>query len=368
MRKNAFPVALIVAALAIVAVGYPINAAQRPRLSAGNANKGALSAGKIVQESAAYSYGSAKFTGLIDESYKEVGAGSGRDFYKWFDKAYKESKFHYPGYEKLDIGQLLEMKKKALSNMKNPAKRADMELKFAAWMHRMVKTVIPRFSLDRGYEFFHVTKYGERQCLLQSVLIAAMLQKAGINAGAVMVFRNLTGGESNNGHVVTLLKLANNEDIIVDASEQTPYAEHRGLFVRSSGYVYVTPIYKSKSSRIAYYQSESNHKRIPDSEVLGLDYKFLQSQFWFYRGERVKGGLLFARHTPRGLKAEERALAISAKVCPRNPLSVYMLGRTYLAEGKIQEAGKCLRVADKLYASDGWVPAGVKEYLAQATH
>ena len=313
-----------------------------------------------------YVYGSRNFTDLINESCIECGVRQKQDFYNWFDNAYSKSKYFYKNYEKIKLNDLLDKMNKNVSSIKDVKKRTVLEVSFASWMHRMVKTAIPRFSLDRGFEFYNVMKYGERQCLLQSVLMAGMLQRAGINAGSAMVFRNITGEQSNNGHVITLVKLSDGDDIILDASEQVPFAKHQGLFVKNKDYVYVKPVFRNNSSRISGYITETSNKRLQNKDVNPLDYDYMRSQFWFYRGERTKGGLLYAKKTIIGLKAEETALSKSVKICPKNPLAVYILGRTYLAEGDNVKALKYLKAAGKLYKTYGWTPAGESEYLAEA--
>lgn len=313
-----------------------------------------------------YSYGSRKFTALIDESCLECNAKQNQDFYDWFNKAYLKSKYFYKNYQNIELNNLLDTMKTNISSVKDPAKRTTIEISFAAWMHRMVKTVIPRFSLDRGFEFYNVMKLGERQCLLQSVLMAGMLQRAGIDAGAAMVFRNIAGAESNNGHVVTLIRLSNGDNIVLDASEQVPFVNHQGLLVRSLDYTYVRPAYRKDSSRISGYFTETGNKHLSNKDVRPLNYDYMRSQFWFYRGERVKGGLLYTNKTAIGLKSEERALLKSVKLCPYNPLSTYILGRTYLAEGNREQAIKYLKIAEKMYKSYGWSPPGEGEYMTQA--
>ena len=90
---------------------------------------------------------------------------------------------------------------------------------------------------------------------------------------------------------------------------------------------------------------------------------FIRSQFYYYRGERVEGGVLAMSKTPQGLEKAARNLRISVELCPRNPLSVYMLGRACLAQGSADEARACLERANALYEKFGWVPAGAVEYL-----
>ncbi len=90
--------------------------------------------------------------------------------------------------------------------------------------------MLPKFSLDRGYEFRHSVDRLERQCFLQSVLIAGLMQRMGMEAGVVMIYRNQKGEASNLGHATVVLKLDNGRDIMVDASDPHPFMRHRGVF------------------------------------------------------------------------------------------------------------------------------------------
>jgi hypothetical protein len=74
-----------------------------------------------------------------------------------------------------------------------PSARAAAERQVCADLHKSIKSRIPRFSLDRGFEFRHTVGRGERQCFLQSVVIASLLQRAGIPAGVAMVFATKRG-------------------------------------------------------------------------------------------------------------------------------------------------------------------------------
>lgn len=311
-----------------------------------------------------YPYGSQRFTRFIEESYAHANQSNPDEFYRWMDKAYDNTKFRYPGKESLDLNSLLSAEKQELDAISDPAKKTYAEIQLGAWVHRYIKTVIPKFSLDRGFEFTNTVALGERQCFLQSVLIAGLLQDMGVNAGVVMVYKNLEGQETNNGHAVTLVKLPDGHDIIVDASEPEPFARQRGLFVRVGDYRYVDPIYEKDSSKIGSYTLAGSRGRVSPSSVSTLDYDFLRSQFWYYRGERTSGGIISASKTRTGLQESERHLLTSVKICSQNPLSVYMLGRTYYAEGKKTLSRKSIGDAYRLYSRFGWVPQGEIEYLA----
>ena len=91
------------------------------------------------------------------------------------DKAYSGSSARYSGKEAVLLDQLLALEKRELNGIADTSARARKEQAFAAWSHKLTKTIIPRFSLDRGFEFANVVRYGERQCFLQSVLIASLV-------------------------------------------------------------------------------------------------------------------------------------------------------------------------------------------------
>jgi hypothetical protein len=127
----------------------------------------------------------------------------------------------------------------------------------------------------------------------------------------------------------------------------------------------VEPVYGSDSHSITGYRLASGSGTIKATRLRPLDLVFLRSQFWYYRGERAKGGLLSGK-TRQGLRAAEEALRASVQICPRNALAVYMLGRVYLAAGNLTAARWLFHVAHKGYSQLGWVPLGPRQYLALA--
>ncbi|MEI6512487.1 MAG: tetratricopeptide repeat protein [bacterium] len=310
-----------------------------------------------------YPYYHERFNELLMDSNKICASGGKDDFYVWMNDAYLKSGVRMPGKEKLNLKELLQAEKDELGQIKDKVKRAKAETELGAWLHMLVRTTITKFSLDRGYEFYSVITSGERQCLLQSVLIAALLQEMGVDAGIEMVYKNPEGQLSNNGHVITLIKLPTGRDIIVDASHQEPFARHGGLLVKTQDYTYVTPVYKYKSPEIISYRATSDGHTIATSLVSPLDYGFTRSQFMFYRGERVVGGLLSRNPTKEGLTASANYLEQSVKFCPKNPLAVYTLGRTYRALGRNDEALTQFQLAVKLYKDFGWIPDGPRDAL-----
>jgi len=314
-----------------------------------------------------YAYHSARFTELLNESNQVVcKPGESHNFYRWMDRAYQSSHARLPGKASLSLEAALRAERHGLRRIADRARRTEAEVALAASLHQLVKTIIPKFSLERGFEFCNVIEGGERQCLLQSVLIASLLQDAGVDAGTVMVYRNPKGEESNNGHVVVLMKLPNGRDLLVDASDKEPFVRHQGLFARAGGYRYVKPVYVPDSDEIASYQATADNAKIETARVRPLDFAFVRSQFWYYRGERVEGGLLSAKKTQAGLEAAARYLRTSVKVCPENPLAVYMLGRVHWSQGRAEQARKQFNAADALYSRFGWIPEGPQEYRALA--
>jgi hypothetical protein len=326
----------------------------------------ALVVSKPLVES--YPYGGRQFSVFVEESFANGGPGKAPDFFNWMNRAYEKSPYRFPHKKELNLERFLLAERQDLAAIKDASAKTRAILDLSAWLHRLVKKTIPRFSLDRGYEFCNVVRFGERQCFLQSVLIAGLLQRMGVNAGVAMVYKNINGQEINNGHAVTLVKLPNGQDIIVDASDQEPFARHQGLFVRTAGYQYVRCVFAKTSPRISSYVSATKRTGIAAARVRTLDVAFLRSQFYYYRGERVKGGLVCGVKSKKGLARATRYLETSVKLCPENPLAVYMLGRAYLDQSRRGKACDYLARAQRLYVRFGWVPAGPGEYLAAASH
>lgn len=324
----------------------------------------AASARSTVQD-ARFEYGSPVFTTWVEDSFRDGGSGEAQDFYRWFSDAYQRYPKHLPGKESLSLDEFLDAQKAELAQISDPAKRTAATQDVCNWLHRMVKTVIPRFSLDRGFEFRYVVQKGERQCFLQSVLVSGLLQRMGVDAGVAMVSRNIEGTPTNNGHAVSVVNLPDGTHTLVDCSDPTPFVRHQGLFVRVGGYRYVLPVYRGDSGVIQKYQLASNGKDIAPRQVQLLDNGFVRSQFYFYRGERVPDGLLSTKPTPQALEASAQYLRQSVKYCPDNPLAVFSLARVYVKQGKKAEARATMADAQRAYTTAGWVPAGPRDLMAQ---
>lgn len=283
---------------------------------------------------AKFSYGSVAFRTFVQDSLpNEDGT-----FFRWFEESLRQS--GYGGVNAL------------LASEKDPEK-------LAAKLHAAIKKAIPKFSLDRGFEFRETVSRGERQCFLQSALLAGLMQRAGYDAGVAMVWKNQLGATSNNGHAVPLIRTKQG-DLIVDCSDPEPFMKHQGLYLRDGkgAYRFVQPQYDGV--RIVGYQPLSGGSLT--AQGLGLD--FLRSQFDYYRGERAPGGFLAAPKTASGLAASARYLERAQRECAENALAVYVLGRVYARQGKMELARAQYERAARLYRAAGWVPPGMKDALA----
>ncbi|MCS7058475.1 MAG: hypothetical protein NZL94_06305 [Meiothermus sp.] len=300
-----------------------------------------------------YPYRSAAFGRFLEDSYALIPAP--KPFRSWLEAAY-QAHYHEPLEEALDH------RRTRIETTRNPRERVVLEEATAVWLHRTVKALIPRFSLERGFEFSNAVRFGERQCLLQSVLIAGLLQEAGLEAGVVMVWRNPEGKESNLGHAVVLLRGSDGQDRLVDASDPTPFARHPGLYLwdRSAhDYRFVEAHFSAEGVTHGYTRL-ADGKPLPLDLAQPLDVAFLRSQFDYYRGERAPGGFI-GPSTPEGLEASARFLERAMARQPRNPLAVYGLGYVYRKQGRLEPARKQFRMAYQLYLAQGYVPPGPQE-------
>ena len=320
------------------------------------------------RENERYLYASPEFTAFVLDSYRQTPTQKIPEFYEWMSESYGKHGPRISGDADQDLGAEIENERQSLSKISDPEARSIEELKLGAWLHQWVKAIGPKFSLDRGFEFANLVRSGERQCFLQSIIIAGLLQAAGIDAGVVMVNRSMQGSESNNGHAVTLLKLTSGEDVLVDASEPTPFPSHQSLFINDLGpkrLRYVEPVFRSDNGRITGYASVPNRGRMETRRVRPLDRTFLKSQFDYYRGERTPGGLLCKPMTPEGLRTSAELLERSIHECPANPLPAYMLAKAYLAAGDNDRARAQIGNAYRQYAGIGWVPLNCRSAYEQ---
>lgn len=325
----------------------------------------ALAAAPGVAADARYAYGTSSFGAFVADSYRLTG-GNPADFARWLTSAYASKDDRLAGHEAASFEEALDARARELAATQMPAARAKLELQTASWLHRVVKQTIPRFSLERGFEFTAAaTANGERQCLLQSVIIAALLQKMGVSAGVDMVWANPEGQKSNMGHAVTVMRLSDGRDVLVDASDPTPFIQHQGLFARvPGGYRFLQPQYAADSTITGYRDLAGKSYSV--AQTRPLDTNYLRSQFFYYRGERTPGGFFDPKKTPAGLANSVKFFQTALKYNPQNPLATYALGQVLTRQGKANEAKTYLARAMKLYEAQGYVPQGPRDAYAAA--
>lgn len=323
-----------------------------------------------LASNAAYAYGSSAFNQLIQDSSTAVNASGVRAFPEWFARAFQNTpSAALPGHAGLTLEVALKVRTSELKAQSNTAKRVQLERDTAAWLHKAVKASIPKFSLERGYEFVYTVKNGERQCLLQSVLISSLMQKMGLNAGIAMVWKNEKGSATNLSHVVTVLNLSDGHQIQVDASDPTPFAGHQGLFMwdaPAKGYRFLETVFGPQHTITAY--KEMSGKTLDLKLVNLLPYNYVRSQFYYYRGERTPGGFADTHKTDAGQQNSIRFLEKAIEYAPENPLAQYVLGRVYARQGRAEVAKNQLEQGYKLYLGSGFVPQGPLEAYRALGH
>ncbi len=297
-------------------------------------------------------YSSDAFSAYVNDSFR-LNGGKADSFYAYIDQ---RAKLLY----KARVSNILATEAKAMSKS-SKTKRPSGEADAARHIHSLIKKTIPKFSLDRGFEFYYTVKNGERQCFLQSVIVVAMLQKLGLNAGVAMVNSNEKGQMSFNGHAVAILHQSDGTDRIVDCSEPYPFAAHQGLFLRDAkgAYCYVQPQYARNDALILGYKDLRSGKLVQPSKMQGPDANFLNSMFDYYRGERFVKGLLDPKATTKGLQGSLRFLNKSTQDSNDNPLAWAMLGRTYERLGQKVQSMPCYRKAFDLGKAAGWIAPNV---------
>ncbi|WP_216319152.1 hypothetical protein [Deinococcus aestuarii] len=315
---------------------------------------------------ASLTYGGANFRALADESYRLAGLKG--SFEPWLPDAYTRAGVPLGG-EKRSLTAALDARRAALTAARGP-ERDRLARDTAAWAHRFVKKAVPRFSLERGFEFAGMAGAGERQCLLQSVVIAGLLQRVGLDAGLVMVWKSQSGRESNLGHVTSVLRLPSGAgDVQVDASEPEPFARHQGVLAwADGGYRFLTPRFDG-DVMTAYVRADGKGS-VAAKTLTFLDLPYVRSQFNYYRGERAPGGFLgtgTGKATPAGLKASEAFLRAALRDNPQNALAAGVLGSVQRKQGKEAQARAQYLAAGRLYAAQGHTPAGMAANLAWAT-
>lgn len=299
-------------------------------------------------------YGSSAFKAFVADSFS-VNGGKPSSFFAYMDERAKAL------YRK-DISKFLAIERKNLAKA-SKTMRPLAETDAARHIHALIKMTIPKFSLDRGFEFYYTVKNGERQCFLQSVIVVAMLQKLGLKAGVAMVNSNEKGQMSFNGHAVAILHQSDGTDRIVDCSEPYPFAAHQGLFLRDAkgAYCYVQPQYARNDALILGYKDLRSGKLVQPSKMQGVDANFLNSMFDYYRGERFVKGLLDPKATTKGLQGSLKFLEKSTQESNDNPLAWAMLGRTYERLGQKVQSMPCYRKAFDLGKAAGWIAPNVAQ-------
>lgn len=316
-----------------------------------------------------FAYKTPAFEEFVATSYKESANPKRPEFYAQMESAYERGRVRFKrleSYKTLD--SLLGAIGQKYAAAQTPEEKALLEKQTGAYCHKFIKKSIRHFSLDRGFEFYQAVDRGERQCFLQSTLLAGMMQRAGMNAGVVMVTKSDRGEESNNGHAVTLVKLSNGHDLLVDASHKTPFIRQQGLMVADAAtgtYRFVAPQYDTTGDQIVSYAPMTTAVTpIPVNTVRALSVPFMKSQFDYYRGERTPGGFFAKQKSPEGLADSEKFFTRAIQEDAENPLPVYALGRVELRLGKMDAARNQIEAAYKLYDRYGYVPQGAQEAIA----
>lgn len=297
-------------------------------------------------------YSSPGFRRLVDESYRFTGTKEGNAFFRQLDSASKKA--GNPNWDEVIKQGRRELLK---SNSKT---RRKVILDISHRLHRYVKKALPTFTLDRGFEFSYAGTRGERQCLLQSVLVAGVLRDMNLESGIAMVWRNDKGATSNMGHVCALVNLPDGQKAVIDCSDPIPFMEHQGLFLKVSGagYRFVEPEYRSKV--MVGFKSLKEGKTLPASRLQTLDLAYVKSQFDFYRGERALGGILAKPTSREGLAHSEKLFRRSLSLNPNNPLSTWLLAQTLAKEGRAAESKAARSKAVSLYQEFGWIPPSLR--------
>ncbi len=298
-------------------------------------------------------YAGPTFDSFVRDSFRYVSAGNPARFYDSMEMGI-ESYFDEPW------NSFINRQRGLLAVAKSPEAKRDARVAVCTEVHRMVKQLVPKFSLERGFEFAYMTTKGERQCFLQSILIAGVLQRCEIESGIVMVYRNPAGQPSNLGHCVVVVTLSHGEQVLVDASAPEPFIAQKGIFARyRDDYIFLRPIFENKVFITGYRREVLPAASLPVQQVLPADITFMRSMFEYYRGERVINGVLTKNPSESGIRKSIRQLQKSVKLCRENPLALYMLGLAIEKQGKSNQWKYFYRKAKELYSRSGWVPSNL---------
>lgn len=321
-----------------------------------------LASAAPVPAPAPLAFGGPNMQAIAADSFRLAGLGG--QFDGWLTSAYRKAGVPLGSAAASgDLMRVLEARRAALMSA-SPAERDRLARETGVWAHRFIKKAIPKFSLERGFEFASIVTKGERQCLLQSVLIAGMLQRAGLQAGLEMVWKSQSGQESNLGHVTSVLRLPSGAgDIMVDASEPEPTARHQGVLAWAGGqYRFLLPVYTTQD-RITAYRWAGGTASFKADQVTFLSLNYVRSQFDYYRAERAPGGVLgtgTGKATSAGLKLSEMWLQAALNSEPNNALAAGVLGNVWRKQGRLAQAKAQYLRAGALYQAQGHLPAGVQ--------
>ena len=295
-------------------------------------------------------YASSGFKKLIAESFQYTRTPNPASFYSLMDEAAKRA-------GNRSFSSFVKQERVLLDS--HPKQRSTSILSISRELHSYLKKCLPTFTLDRGFEFANAATRGERQCLLQSVLVAGLLREMKLNSGIAMVWKNDKGGVSNMGHVCALVDLPGGK-AVVDCSDPVPFIPHQGLFlyIRDAGYRFVEPHYRGPI--MTSVKDLRTGKFISMERVQTLDLDYVRSQFDFYRGERAPGGVLQRKSTGTGLAQSEASFRKSLKENSSNPLSTWLLSQTLSRLKKPAEAASMRARAIKLYQEFGWLPPSLR--------
>lgn len=303
-------------------------------------------------------YGGPELDRWVRESFALHNIPRHRDFYVGFESAWQKSSGE-------SLPAWIARTRTALAQVRGES-RARREARLVLALeeaHRHLKRAIPRFSLDRGFEFALTHRLGERQCFLQSVLLDSILHGAGIRSGTVMVYRNPQGAESNLGHACNLVKVGDHRFVLIDASHSAAKILHQGLYLRVAGeYRFVRP--REANGVIVGWQFESGDALRPAHSINPLDRDYLDSMFDYYRGERVPEGLLSAKPTAAGLRQSIDFLSASVRHSGHNPLAMFQLARAHSKAGQHDAAREHAARAIAIYRRGGFTPGSVTAFAA----
>lgn len=302
-----------------------------------------------------FPYGSTAFETFVTDSYKLAGENAPQPFLAWMDAKLQKIQ-NQPWIAWVDTQR---------GNVQNAAtdEKVGKEAETLLEIWRLIKQLLPNYSLTRGFEFTSAVRHAERQCFLQSVIVTSLLQACGFDAGIVMVNRNPDGEYTNNGHAVPLVRLSDGSSAMIDGSYPMPYPQHMSVFVLDTiegKYQYVRPIYDQRGAVMGFRQGDATWG---PRRAGGLDFDFLRSQFDYYRGERAIGGVLAKEPTAKGLSESIAHFQRGLERCKGNPLVVYMLGKALRAAGREEEAKAKFREAETLYKAYGWSPVNLRDEL-----